>query len=170
MLRHAVDGWRADEQVAGLRWTDRTGWHVTLAFLGPTDAPAVPKLAERLAAVAARHVATTSRTGGLGAFPTRARARVAWYGIEDPDGLIATLAADVSAALAIDASRTLRPHLTLARARREHVDLRSWLGSASAPAGELTADRIDLMRSHTGGGPARYETVATIKLGVPADV
>ena len=169
-LRDAVEGWRSDEQVAALRWTDPDGWHVTLAFLGETDAAAVPEIAERLAAVAARHEATTSRTGGLDAFPTRARARVGWYGVEDADGRIATLAADVSRALDLDATQTLRPHLTLARARSDHVDLRSWLGSASAPAGMLVVDRIELMRSHVGEGPVRYETVATIELGEPAGV
>jgi 2'-5' RNA ligase len=50
------------------------------------------------------------------------------------------------------------------------VDLRSWLASASAPEGELVADRIQLMRSHLGRGPARYETLAAMKLGVPAGV
>jgi len=169
-LRDTVDGWRSDEQVAGLRWTDPEGWHVTLAFLGETDAAAVPKIADRLAGVAASNEATTSRTGGLDAFPTRARARVAWYGVVDPDGRIATLAADVSRALDLDATQRLRPHLTLARARGDHVDLRSWLGSASAPAGSLLVDRIELMRSHVGEGPVRYETVATIKLGAPNGV
>ena len=169
-LRDAVAGWGTDEQVEGLRWTDPDGWHVTLAFLGETDPAAVPELAERLAAVAARHEPTKLRTGGLDAFPTRARARVAWYGVEDVDGRIAALSADVSAALSLGATQTLRPHLTLARAQGDHVDLRSWLGSASAPAGNLVADRIELMRSHVGAGPARYETVATINLGVPDGV
>ena len=169
-LRTPVEEWGNDEQLAGLRWTDRDGWHVTLAFLGSTEAAAVPELIERLASVAPAHGATTSRTGGLGAFPTPARARVAWYGVEDAEGRLARLAADVAAVLGLDASRPLRPHLTLARVRRQPVDLRRWLASASAPEDVLTTDRIELMRSHTGRGPARYETLATIKLGVPARV
>jgi 2'-5' RNA ligase len=169
-LRSAVEGWRNDEELADLRWTDPDGWHVTLAFLGSTDAAAVPALSERLASVAAGHGATSSRTGGLGGFPTPARARVAWYGVEDGEDRMARLAADVSGALGLDASRSLRPHLTLARARRQPIDLRPWLASASAPEGVLMTDRIELMRSHTGRGPARYETLATINLGVPAGV
>ncbi len=62
------------------------------------------------------------------------------------------LAADVGAALGVDTSRPLRPHLTLARVRRQPLDLRSWLASAPAPGGELVADRIELMRSHIGSG------------------
>ena len=169
-LRDAVARWSTEDEVAGLRWTDADGWHVTLAFLGETDPAALPELLVLLGRVAAGHAATTSRTGGLDAFPNRARARVAWYGVEDADGRIAALAADVSRALDLGSSRRLRPHLTLARAQGDHIDLRSWLGSASAPAGMLVADRIELMRSHIGEGPARYETVATINLGGSAGV
>ena len=78
-----------------------------------------PALIERLATVAEAH-----RGDELDdRWPRRAsrapaRARVAWYGIEDADGRLARLAADVAVALGLDASRPLRPHLTLARARR----------------------------------------------------
>jgi 2'-5' RNA ligase len=169
-LRSAVDGWRGREELAGLRWADADAWHVTLAFLGSIDPASVPEVVERLATVAEAHPATRSTTGGLGGFPAPARARVAWYGIEDVHGRLARLAADVAVALGLDASRPLRPHLTLARARRAPVDLRPWLASASAPTGVLAADRIELVRSHLGGGPARYETLAAITLGVPAGV
>jgi 2'-5' RNA ligase len=169
-LSAAVGGWRNDEALAGLRWADPQGWHVTLAFLGATDASAVPALVERMGPVALEHEAMSASTGGLGAFPTPARARIAWYGVADPEGRIGRLAADVGAAFGLDTSRPLRPHLTLARVRRQPVDLRSWLASTPAPEGELVADRIQLMRSHLGKGPARYETLATMKLGMPAIV
>ena len=169
-LRESLEEWRNDDALAGLRWADPTGWHVTLAFLGLTEAAETPALADRMAAVAEAHQQMTFRTGGLGAFPTPARARVAWYGVEDDAGRMAMLAADLSTALGLDASRRLRPHLTLARVRRQPVDLRPWLASASAPDAVLATDRIELMRSHTVRGPARYETLASISLGVTAGV
>ena len=169
-LRIAAESWGAHSDLAGLRWTDADAWHVTLAFLGPTESETVPALIERLAVVADAHELSSSTTRGLGAFPGAARARVAWYGIEDPEARLARLAADVAAALGLDASRRLRPHVTLARARRQPVDLRPWLSSASAPEGTLKTDEIQLMRSHTGTGPARYETLAAMKLRVPAGV
>jgi 2'-5' RNA ligase len=171
-LRAAVDAWRDDPALAGMRWTDPEGWHLTLAFLGPIQAESVPELVERLAAVAAAHPPSWSATGGLGAFPTPARARVTWYGVEDGEGRLARLASAVAVALALDVdeSRPLRPHLTLARARRGPLDLRPWLAFATAPAGILVTDRIELMRSHTGTGPARYETLAAMNLGVPTGV
>ena len=167
-LKAAVDPWR---DLGGLRWTDPVGWHVTLAFLGSVDVDRVPRLAGSLAPVAERHAPISLATGGFGAFPSPRHARVAWYGVEDADGRIERLAADVALALGLEAPRRFRPHMTLARARRQPVDLRSWLASASAPEGRLAVDRMELMRSHTGRGLARYETLATIALGgVPARV
>lgn len=166
-LRTALNEWRG---VVDLRWTDPERWHVTLAFLGSIEAASVPGLVERLVPAAEMHSATILRTGGLGAFPSPARARVAWYGIEDEQGRLARLASDVVVALGLDASQPFRPHLTLARARRRPVDLRSWLATASAPDGVLEVSRLELMRSHVGTGPARYERLTTMPLGMPARV
>ncbi|MFN2418210.1 MAG: RNA 2',3'-cyclic phosphodiesterase, partial [Candidatus Limnocylindria bacterium] len=153
-----------------LRWTDPDSWHVTLAFLGEIEASSVPELVDRLGRVVDRHPAMSLRTGGLGAFPTSSRARVAWYGVEDPHGQLERLAPDVAVALDLDAPRLFRPHLTLARARRRPVDLTSWVASASAPAGALEIDRVTLVRSHLGPGPVRHETLATMRLKVLAGV
>ena len=161
-LARAVHGWG---DLEGLRWTDPEAWHVTLAFLGSVEAGRVPEVAGRLRVVAEQHAPMSLATGGLGAFPSPARARVAWYGVDDADGRMARLAADVVQALGLEAAQPYRPHLTLARARRQPVDLRSWLASASAPGGRLFVDRVELMRSHTGKNAARYETLETIALG-----
>ena len=118
------EGLRADLRVAvgagfdleDLRWNDPDGWHVTLAFLGPIEAALVPGIVERLVLVTEKHKVLSLRTGGLGAFPSPSRARVAWYGIDDEKGQMARLAADVAAALDLDAPQRYRPHLTLARA------------------------------------------------------
>ena len=81
-------------------------------------------------------------TGGLGAFPSPGSARVLWYGVADPDGRLAALAGDLTGALGLDGRGPFRPHVTLARARREPVDLRRWLGAAaSAPEGVLVGRR-----------------------------
>jgi 2'-5' RNA ligase len=164
-LGAAVDGWRALDDLAGLRWANAAGWHLTLAFLGVVDPGTVPAIEAAVAATAARHRPWRARTGGLGGFPSAARARVAWYGVADPDGRMAMLATDLHAALGMDVPGPFRAHVTLARARRDPVDLRGWIAAASDPQGELRVDRLELMRSHLGGGPARYETLATAALG-----
>ena len=168
-LAAAVEGWRIRPDLAGLRWTEPQSWHVTLAFLGPIEASSVTGLTARLADAVEPRAPVHLRTGGVGGFPSAARARVAWYGITDLDGALTALAADVRRAAGVETSE-FRGHVTLARARRDPVDLRAWLRDAEAALGELAVDRVDLMRSHLGRGPARYEVLESFTLGVAARV
>jgi 2'-5' RNA ligase len=165
-LAGAVEAWRARADLAGLRWTDPAGWHLTLAFLGPTGSDAIPGLVGALERVAPGHAPLRLATGGLGAFPSRAHARVAWYGVADPERRLTALAREVTPAVGLEGDARFRAHVTLARARSEPIDARPWLEGAAAPAGELVVDRMELMRSHLGRGPAHYETLATVPLGV----
>ena len=165
-LAKAVDGWKFE----ALRWTDPANWHLTLAFLGPTDSARVASIEAVMGKVASAHGPMHLRTGGLGAFPSPGRTRVLWYGIEDPAGGLGGLARDLQSKLGVELAGTYRPHLTLARARREPVNLASWLADASAPEGELVVDRLELMRSHRGGGPVRYQAIGTALLGAAAHV
>lgn len=168
-LAAAVDGWRLWPSVSGLRWTDPASWHVTLAFLGPIEATAIAGLVGRLSASVEDHAPMRLATGGVGGFPSAARARVAWYGVADPHDALADLAADVQRAAGVEGGQ-FRAHVTLARARREPVDLRDWARDAESPGGELAVDRVELMRSHLGRGPARYEVLESFVIGAAARV
>ena len=170
-LATAVERWRTDPRTDGLRWADVSGLHLTLTFLGGMDPRGVPAVEERIRSVATGHRPFAVRGGRLGAFHRAGSVRVLWYGVEDPDGMLSALAGDLSAALDVPFEEAFRPHVTVARVRRRPVDLRGWIEPASleAPAGRLQVGRIRLMRSHLGGGPARYETLASIPLiGDPA--
>jgi 2'-5' RNA ligase len=150
------------------RWTDAEAWHLTLAFLGGTDAARLPALREALAGAAAGIEPFVADTGGLGAFPSLHRARVLWYGVNDPDRRLRALAAAVREALEVE-SGPFRAHLTLARSReRAGTDAASLLRNAHAPAGHLPVDTVVLYRSHLGRGPARYEALFEAPLAVPA--
>lgn len=162
-LLDAVVGWRPRPDLAGLRWTDPDAWHLTIAFIGASAPEAVQRLVEALRSVGQRHAPRRLTTGGLGAFPSRTRAVVAWYGVQDPDGLLAALAADVAPAVGVDPRGPFRPHITLARAK-ESTDLRPWLSEAVAPTGRLAVDRLDLMRSQLGRGAASYERLASVTI------
>jgi 2'-5' RNA ligase len=171
-LAAVVKVWQDRPDLSGLRWTDAHGWHLTLAFLGATEPAVVSDLGDALRGAAARHQPARLTTGGLGAFPSRARARVAWYGISDPERRLEALARDVARAVRLGEDARFQAHITLARARRDAVDLSAWLAEADgeAPAGVLELDRVELMRSHLGRGPARYEVLQSIFLGVAAHV
>jgi 2'-5' RNA ligase len=166
-LSEAVPGWRLQPPADGLRWAEPDAWHLTLAFLGTVNPDDEPRMATAIGGVAAGHPPTEVATGRLGAFHRPGSARVLWYGVHDADGRLTALAGELACALGLDSEEAYRPHVTLARARRRPVDLRGWIevAAASAPEGRLTVDRVSLMRSHLGGGPARYETLETFTLG-----
>jgi 2'-5' RNA ligase len=166
-LASAIAGWRERPDAAELRWTDPAALHLTIAFLGGIEPSAVEGLASAIGRTVELEPARALATGGVGAFPIGARARVAWYGIADEDGSLGRLVAAVrrAAGMAPD-PHPFRPHVTLARARGERaVDLRSWIREAEPPAGRIDVDAIRFMRSHLGNGPARYEVLHDIRLG-----
>jgi len=162
-LTAASKAWHDHPEAAALRWTDPATWHLTLAFIGlvpVADVEDVTAAIERLAAGAAP---MRLAAGGLGAFPSPRRARVLWYGVADPGRRLATLAGATAEALGLDAAEAFRPHLTLARAGRPAL-VAGLIAQANAPRGRIEVDRIELMRSHLGGGPARYERLASLSL------
>jgi 2'-5' RNA ligase len=137
---------------------------VTLAFLGATDPADVPDIVERMRRVAARNAPMELTTGGLGGFPSAARATVAWYGIHDRDGALDRLTQAIRHGLAVDEKTPFRAHATVARARGRPVDLRSWCQDA-APPHQLVVGEIRLMRSRLQDKAPRYETIVTLRLG-----
>jgi 2'-5' RNA ligase len=165
-LSRAVATWRADPAFAGLRWTDPDAWHLTLAFLGWTDPGAVASILASMRTVSDRASPATLATGGLGAFPSPGRARVVWYGIDDPHGVLADLSIGLHQALGLDVPEAFRAHVTLARARREPLRLRDAFDGLVAPPGRLAVEEMRLMRSHLGGNrPARYEMLESVRIG-----
>lgn len=166
-LARAVAGMRG--RYSGLRWTDAGGWHLTLAFLGEVGDDVRAELEPRLARVASRHPAVPLRLAGGGRFGDR----VLWAGIDaEPHARreLAALAtgtrrAAVKSGISVD-DRAWHGHLTLARAGRDAGAAAALRGAATdlgvfAGAVFWTADRLHLVRSVTGDGPARYQDVGS---------
>jgi RNA 2',3'-cyclic 3'-phosphodiesterase len=167
-LADAVAALRDDPQIeANWRFADAGGWHVTLAFLGATPAASVGSLVHSVAD-AVRYLAPFEvATGGLGGFPSRRHARVLWYGVADPRHQLRDLARVVKAAVGLEDDTPFRPHITLARARdRRGTDAGELLAS-EVSVGSIPVRGVTLFRSHLGRGPARYEALAEMPLGVP---
>ncbi|MFI0975866.1 RNA 2',3'-cyclic phosphodiesterase [Streptomyces sp. NPDC021093] len=138
-----------------MRWNRIEDWHITLAFLGELPVAAATLLRPPLAALAESRPPLALALSGGGHFDER----VLWSGIDgDLDGL-QLLAAEVRAVVKDCGipfeDRPLRPHLTLARARRTDPT-----AAAEAAAG-LTgftgrpwrAERLHLVGSNIGRGP-----------------
>lgn len=103
-----------------VKWVRPEGLHVTMKFLGEVADERVTAIGAALegAVAAARPFEVT--LGGVGAFPTPARPRVIWLGVEVHPAL-ELLANDIENALqpfGFEAElRPFRPHVTLGRVR-----------------------------------------------------
>ncbi|MFF2146785.1 RNA 2',3'-cyclic phosphodiesterase [Kitasatospora sp. NPDC058190] len=152
-----------------LRWNRIEDWHITLAFLGELPSTAVPLLRSVLAGRAASHPALRLGLRGGGHFDER----LLWSGIDgDLEGLH-LLAADVRELVrscGIEFSdRPLRPHLTLARSRRDDPTsvpqaVAGLIGFVGRP---WLAERLHLVGSNIGRGPGpiRYRDIESWRFG-----
>jgi RNA 2',3'-cyclic 3'-phosphodiesterase len=145
----------ARPEVAGVRWTGREQWHVTLRFLGEVPDPAPVERALRAAPLPATEAALGPGAEVLG----RNVLVLPVAGLDELAGAVAAATAD----LGQDDPRPFRGHLTLARRRRS--------GSSLAPlarSGTLSLEAafpvgaVAVVRSHLDRAGARYETLAEV--------
>ncbi|MFI0733365.1 RNA 2',3'-cyclic phosphodiesterase [Streptomyces sp. NPDC021225] len=155
----------------GLRWTERAGWHFTLAFFGRVDESVLPELHERLGRAAHRHPPHEVRLAGGGRFSDK----VVWAGVEGDRATLGHLADSAEAGarragLHMDRHRPYHAHLTLARCRGG-ADLRPYVAGLEDFEGSAwTVTELSLVRSHpptpgVAGAHPRYEVVAAWPLG-----
>jgi len=151
------------------------GLHLTLRFLGPTAEERLTSLEEVVRDVAARERSFEIMIGGAGAFPSVARPRALWLGVTSGADQLRQLAAGLDELLTRSGwpsdERPFRAHLTLARAdgvRAGPAAARRLIAAAEGFSAAWRADRLVLFESHTGGGAARYESLAEGRLEEPA--
>lgn len=156
-----------------VRWVRLDGLHLTLRFLGPTPEDRIAGAREAVLDAGAASEPFDLSIGGAGTFPSAARPRALWLGVQDPVGQLEALAARVDRALVAAGwppeTRPFRAHLTLARA--DGVPAGSRIGARLAEAAatfrvSFRVDRIGLFESLTGGGPARYTPLDLVDLKV----
>ena len=158
---------------ARVSWVAPTNLHLTLAFLGDVDETRVPD------AIAAVERATEGRgpielrLGDPGAFPSLARPRVLWVGVEGDtpslEALQTAVAREVEAARLPHDAKPFRPHLTLGRVK----DARDPALAATTAELELAAtagppfvvDEVVVMRSDLDPKGARHTPLARVALG-----
>lgn len=166
-VRTAIAPWWTDERVA---WTRPDGWHVTVAFLGevehePDEVVTAVRAGARAAAASTVDLAT-GRVVPLG------RGALALEVHDAPDGAVAGLGVDVQAALAAAdlpvTRRPVRPHLTVGRARRRRPVPADLLDDVQVPPTRWRVDRLEVVQSILGRGPATYAPVATVGLSSDA--
>ena len=180
---------RSSTPAGVVRWANPDGIHLTLQFLGNTDATLIPDIIAALTrhltgpmsgptAVPAPPVLTLS---GLGAFPSGDSPRVIWAGVSgDLDALAALRQSALHATAELgwtDDKRPFRPHLTIGRVRdnatpaQRRAVAHAIAGAARARAGSppparpWTADSVRLYRSVLAPAGAVYTSLAEVKIG-----
>jgi len=165
-LRHALPS-------AGVRWTRRDQFHLTLKFLGGVPADQTAPLAESVADVCRDFPPLPLRAERIGFFPDERFPRVIWAGVHDATELLPKFQLAIAAAAqAFTAEKTegsFSGHVTLGRVnfiKRPSAELlaRFAHGMAGRFFGAWTADRVGIFRSELTPGGARYATLAEIPL------
>lgn len=105
----------------GVRWVRPSGIHLTLKFLGATDAALAPRIMDGLLESMDGALAPALSLSGLGTFPNRGNPRVIWAGVSgdmetlgDLQGRVETVAIGLGWE---SERRPFRPHLTIGRVR-----------------------------------------------------
>ena len=169
-----IDGVQREvgDGTARIRWVRVEGLHLTLRFLGPTPEDRLGPLSEAADALARLEAPFEVQLSGGGAFPSLARPRSLWVGVQQGADRLANLADALTGAagecgLVLD-TRPFAPHLTIGRTdgvRLGPVAARALEHAADGIAVRFEVDRIVLFRSILGGGPARYEALHEARLG-----
>ncbi|MGV4987701.1 RNA 2',3'-cyclic phosphodiesterase [Streptomyces sp. NRAIS4] len=149
-----------------LRWTNRPGWHFTLAFYGEVADDLLPDLSERLSRVAHRTTPFDLALSGGGQFGHGKALWTGAYGEVEAMRLLADRAeaAARKAGVPMGEHRRYTAHLTVARSRdsvdvRPYVELLREFTSRTWTVNELVLVRSNLPRSGVAGEQPRYEAV-----------
>jgi 2'-5' RNA ligase len=169
-LREAQDRLRSGGE--GVKWVDPDGFHITLKFLGSVELERLRTVWRSVSEALDGSRPFGMHFRGVGAFPSRDRARVVWAGMDEGAEELAALAAKVEEACAEHGfereNRPFRAHMTLGRVRRPRpnpklADVMRTL--ADADLGEVQVDRVVLMRSELTRAGAIYHPVDQKELG-----
>lgn len=172
--RAVLDPVREGPLGGNARWVRTENLHLTVRFLGDTDAELVPDLALAVVEAAAAVQPFRLELGGAGAFPDGRHPRTLWLGVtqgnEGLEALDAALAGPLTRLGWRTDPRQRRPHLTVARTDATRGPVSHALGEALAAAADGWSTAFDvttmsLYRSHLGGGPPRYEPIVEGRLG-----
>ena len=120
-LKQLVGVYRALCAESSVRWVKTENIHLTMRFLGDTDANTLPNLYEEIDRVAAVVPAFTISLGQLGCFPNQKRPRVIWIGVDSDSTWLTTLQESIEQCVSSlgwkSENRKFHPHLTLGRVK-----------------------------------------------------
>ncbi|MFH1690075.1 MAG: RNA 2',3'-cyclic phosphodiesterase [Candidatus Eisenbacteria bacterium] len=169
-LKEGILGLTDELQERGVRasWARRQTLHLTLKFLGDVEETELPEVVAAVARASSRTSSFDFETRSLGAFPSPARPRVLWAGIEPVDELMALQQAIDGELTKLGFPREKRrfhPHITLGRIRDPRAEsVQGILDDLVAPEGRVVATEVRVMRSTLRPGGALHELVQAVPL------
>jgi 2'-5' RNA ligase len=154
------------------KWAGEAKLHLTLAFLGETDAELIPGITGALRQVACRHTRLSLHFQSGGCFGPPRRPRILWAGVAGDLDRLSVLQREVESALEPlgypKEARRFCPHLTLARAREVRGDPALSACAAALTTedfGQTTITSLILYRSDRGPHHASYTALEVVPLG-----
>jgi 2'-5' RNA ligase len=147
-----------------VKWVRPENMHLTLKFLGETDASKLTAMQAALSAIRSSQ-SVTLHFSGLGFFPNAKRAKVFWAGMDASPNL-PSLAAEIDQAVhklgfPLE-DRPFTPHLTLARFQPPCLPAKLAAAAqedASREFGSLTTSEFHLVESKLKPAGAEYTTL-----------
>ena len=140
-----------DGGMGGVRWVRPSGIHLTLKFLGSTNARLAPRILDGLRDGMRGAPAPTLALSGLGTFPNSRNPRVLWAGVSgDTDALSQLHERTEAVATALGWAperRPFRPHLTIGRVRDQASA--SQRRAVADAIGSVRVPALDPWRAHT---------------------
>jgi 2'-5' RNA ligase len=158
---------------AGVSWTRRAQFHLTLKFLGDVATSRFEALTRAVHAACEPFPALALEAKGIGCFPNTKFPRVLWIGVRDANGRLPDLQRAIDAAAREFTENkpegSFAGHVTVGRVkqlgRSEADSLRTAVAeSAATRFGEWTGNEVEIIRSELLAGGSRYTTVAKFSL------
>jgi RNA 2',3'-cyclic 3'-phosphodiesterase len=153
-----------------MTWVATSRLHLTVRFLGATDAGLVDSLSDAADRVARGFDSFALRLAEVDAFPNLREPRVVWVGV-DPAPRLELMQHDLELSLAAlgyePEGRPFRPHVTVARSRRPApaAELQALRSAALQLEIDMQTDVESLDLMHSEGGGAVYRRLHRAPVG-----